>query len=211
MNSSVSTVGKGYFRVTLSGCFLGLYKRSDHAMDHRASLLYLSHFQTHQGHSLISIMNSTTDLETDLAPFLGAESVITHTISSLSVGSVYNFTYYPNVDHAKYTLSRSYSFYTVRVLIRNLLKDMPISSPITGIYCVVFGVSICVLSRPGSPAHRLYTGCSITLFVLTTIYTTVNTWGTSREVLYKFRAATTKNYGPFVQYLKGDNGKTAWM
>ena len=76
---------------------------------------------------------------------------------------------------------------------------------------MIFGLSIYALFRPGNPAHKLYKGCTIALFILATIYTVVRTWGHYQDAFIAFYAATTKDYTAFIQYLEGNDGKTAWL
>ncbi|KAF9254791.1 hypothetical protein L218DRAFT_832757, partial [Marasmius fiardii PR-910] len=78
-----------------------------------------------------------------------------------------------------------------------------------GIYCIVFGLSIHVLFRHNSSAHKLYKACTIALFTLATLYTAVQTWGTCRQTLLAFNAATAKDYTSYIQYPHGDDRKTA--
>ncbi|KAG7096217.1 hypothetical protein E1B28_003669 [Marasmius oreades] len=63
--------------------------------------------------------------------------------------------------------------------------------------------------QPNS-VHRLYKVGNIALFVLATIYTSVNTWGLCRQALIEFHAATTKDYTLLIKDLYGDNQKAAW-
>ncbi|KAG7094239.1 hypothetical protein E1B28_007844 [Marasmius oreades] len=79
-----------------------------------------------------------------------------------------------------------------------------------GIYSAMFGLSIHVLFRRNSNDHKLYTGCAIALFTLATIYTSIETWGVSRQTFIGFHSATTGDYAPLVQYLKGDDRRSAW-
>ncbi|KAF9257621.1 hypothetical protein L218DRAFT_839542, partial [Marasmius fiardii PR-910] len=80
-----------------------------------------------------------------------------------------------------------------------------------GIYCIVFGLSIHVLFRHNSSAHKLYKACTIALFTLATLYTAVRTCGICRDTLLAFNAATAKDYTSFIQYAHGDDRKTAWL
>ncbi|KAF9256445.1 hypothetical protein L218DRAFT_881683 [Marasmius fiardii PR-910] len=53
-----------------------------------------------------------------------------------------------------------------------------IATSTIGIYCIVFGLSIHVLFHHNSSAHKLYKACTIALFILATLYTAIETWGT---------------------------------
>ncbi|KAG7086144.1 hypothetical protein E1B28_002103 [Marasmius oreades] len=66
------------------------------------------------------------------------------------------------------------------------------------------------LSAEPNPVHRLYKGGNIVLFILATIYTSVDAWGISRQAFIDFHAATTKDYTLLIPYLNGDNQKAAW-
>lgn len=81
---------------------------------------------------------------------------------------------------------------------------------ITGVYCVVFGLSIYALWQQRT-AHKLYTWGSIALFTLATLYTAIYAWGTLNQTFTGFQAATTKHYSPIIQFLAGDAKKTAWL
>ncbi|KAF9264514.1 hypothetical protein L218DRAFT_862878, partial [Marasmius fiardii PR-910] len=81
----------------------------------------------------------------------------------------------------------------------------------TGIYVVVFGLSVHILLRHDGPSNKLYIGGIISLFVLATIYTPTHAWGTSRQVTVYFKAATTKNYIPLMSYFYLDERANAWM
>ncbi|KAG7094136.1 hypothetical protein E1B28_007748 [Marasmius oreades] len=102
-------------------------------------------------------------------------------------------------------------FLSAESIITQTISTVAVTFFIYGIYCVVFGLSIRVLIRRNSRAHKLYTGCSIALFVLATIYTAVKTWGALQQALNGFRAVKTKDYLPFVQYLEGNDGEAAWV
>ncbi|KAF9252436.1 hypothetical protein L218DRAFT_887714, partial [Marasmius fiardii PR-910] len=80
----------------------------------------------------------------------------------------------------------------------------------TGIYVMVFGLAIRVLSRRDSPLSGLYMGLSISLFVLATLYMATYAWGLSWQTMIKFKAVTTKNYTPFLKYLNSDERKSLW-
>ncbi|KAF9264573.1 hypothetical protein L218DRAFT_900391 [Marasmius fiardii PR-910] len=81
-----------------------------------------------------------------------------------------------------------------------------------GIYIVIFGLSIHVLSRPDAPGSKLYMGWTISLFVLGTLYTTTYVWGASRQAKIYFDAATTKDYTILLEYLIGTEERhSAWF
>ncbi|KAF9256572.1 hypothetical protein L218DRAFT_191657 [Marasmius fiardii PR-910] len=113
--------------------------------------------------------DSANDLERILAPYLTAEQVITHPLS---------------------TLSMMFAIY--------------------GIYVMVFGLAIRVLSRRDRPLSGLYMGLSISLFVLATLGMATCAWGLSWQTMIKFKAATTKDYTPFLKYLNSDERKSLW-
>ncbi|KAG7086946.1 hypothetical protein E1B28_002863 [Marasmius oreades] len=132
-------------------------------------------------------MSSTSELEQALAPFLSAGNILTAPISTLSV------------------LFFIYGIYFWQYYLNNML----ISTSTLGIYCFIFGLSIYVLFYQNT-VHRLYKGGNIALFLLATIYTSVLTWGLSRQALIDLHAVTTKEYNPLILYLYGDDGETAW-
>ena len=83
-----------------------------------------------------------------------------------------------------------------------------------GIYMIIFGLSIHVLHRKNSDAYltsKLYMNCTIALFTLATIFVAIYAWGTSRQAIIEFNAATTKNYTSLVMYLTKDSKKTACL
>ncbi|KAF9256102.1 hypothetical protein L218DRAFT_848124, partial [Marasmius fiardii PR-910] len=76
-----------------------------------------------------------------------------------------------------------------------------------GIYVMVFGLAIRVLSRRDRPLSGLYMGLSISLFVLATLGTATYAWGLSWQTMIQFKAATTKDYTPLLKYLISDERK----
>ncbi|KAF9265057.1 hypothetical protein L218DRAFT_986620 [Marasmius fiardii PR-910] len=97
-------------------------------------------------------------------------------------------------------------FLIAEQVITRPLSTLSVMFAIYGIYVMVFGLAIRVLSRRDGPSSRLYMGWSINLFVLSTLFVAMHTRGTSREMMIEVEAAATKNYTPFLKYLRFDEG-----
>ncbi|KAF9255308.1 hypothetical protein L218DRAFT_884405 [Marasmius fiardii PR-910] len=107
-----------------------------------------------------------------------------------------------------------------RILAPYLTADQVITGPlptlsiifaIYGIYVMVFGLAIRVLSRRDRPLSGLYMGLSISLFVLATLGMPTYAWGLSRQTMIVFKAATTKDYTPLLKYINSDERKSLWV
>ncbi|KAF9265097.1 hypothetical protein L218DRAFT_957781 [Marasmius fiardii PR-910] len=97
-------------------------------------------------------------------------------------------------------------YLTAGQVITHPLSSLSVMFALYGIYVMVFGLAIRVLSRRDGPSSKLYMGWSISLFVLATLHTATYAWASSRETMISFKAATTKNYTPFLKYLNPDEG-----
>ncbi|KAF9269138.1 hypothetical protein L218DRAFT_994054 [Marasmius fiardii PR-910] len=102
-------------------------------------------------------------------------------------------------------------YLTVATVITQPLSTLLVMVFIYGIYVVVFGLSVHILSRRDGRSLKLYMGWTISLFGLATLYTVTYIWGMSWQAAIEFSAATTKDYKYFLKYLSADNGKTAWI
>ena len=82
----------------------------------------------------------------------------------------------------------------------------------TGVYLIVFGLSIRIFTRRrDNPAPKLYLWCTISLFVLDTIYVALDAVGYIQGTLVKFDALKNENWDRLFWYLRHDGLKTAWM
>ncbi|KAF9260561.1 hypothetical protein L218DRAFT_574915 [Marasmius fiardii PR-910] len=78
-------------------------------------------------------------------------------------------------------------------------------------YIVFFGLCMHVLlSCRDHPTFKLYMGWTITLFALASIYTVTKTWGHAQQATIEFTATKTRNFSPLLEYLLGNDQKTAW-
>ncbi|KAF9256583.1 hypothetical protein L218DRAFT_192192 [Marasmius fiardii PR-910] len=102
-------------------------------------------------------------------------------------------------------------YLTAEQVITNPLTTLSIMFAIYGIYVMVFGLAIRVLSRRDRPFSGLYMGLSISLFVLTTLGMPTYAWGLSRQTMIVFKAATTKDYTPLLKYINSDERKSLWV
>ncbi|KAG7098057.1 hypothetical protein E1B28_000031 [Marasmius oreades] len=103
------------------------------------------------------------------------------------------------------------TFLNANSILTRTISTLSVLFFIYGFYCFIFGLSIHVLFHQSNPVHRLQTGCTIALFILATIYIVSQVWATFGQASIGFHAATTKDYASVIQYLKGDDGKIAWV
>ncbi|KAJ8077910.1 hypothetical protein PM082_002351 [Marasmius tenuissimus] len=79
-----------------------------------------------------------------------------------------------------------------------------------GMYIIVFGLCFHVLLRRRKSGLGLYLICTVSLFVLATMYVASSTTGYAKQATVNFRASRTRNYGPLVKFLGRNTWKTVW-
>ncbi|KAG7087923.1 hypothetical protein E1B28_011970 [Marasmius oreades] len=89
------------------------------------------------------------------------------------------------------------------------ISSLPVLFFLYGVYCFTFGLAIHVLFHQSNPVHKLQQRGTIALFTLATIYTAIYTCEIFQEASLQFHAAATKDYTSILQYLTGDDVKTA--
>ena len=76
----------------------------------------------------------------------------------------------------------------------------------------MFGLSIHVLCRADRPnSSKLYLGCTISLFVLATIFVVFTGWAEIRQAIICYDAIKTNDYLPLLRYLKGNSLKATLL
>ena len=82
---------------------------------------------------------------------------------------------------------------------------------LTGIYIVIFGLCINALVHQERLRTGLYFVCTISLFVLATVFVVSEAVGLSRQAVIELRAVKSRDWDPLVRYLVGDTGKNVWV
>ncbi|KAL0061355.1 hypothetical protein AAF712_011813 [Marasmius tenuissimus] len=100
-------------------------------------------------------------------------------------------------------------FLTVSEVIAKPMSSLSAMFFVYGMYLVLFVFTVRILyGQLGQPNRKLYFGWTIALFVLATIRIIIDAWSTPRQSIIEFRAATTKDYQPLLQYWRHDRMKT---
>ncbi|KAJ8077627.1 hypothetical protein PM082_002059 [Marasmius tenuissimus] len=83
-----------------------------------------------------------------------------------------------------------------------------------GMYIIIFGLSVHVLHRRKVTASGLYMACTVSLFLLASLYVVSETVGLTRQAVVEFRALRTGDYDSLMRYLRApgdDPAKIAWV
>ncbi|KAJ8079717.1 hypothetical protein PM082_016538 [Marasmius tenuissimus] len=100
-------------------------------------------------------------------------------------------------------------FLTVSEVIAKPMGSLSAMFFVYGMYLVLFVFTVQILyGQLGQPNRKLYFGWTIALFVFATIRIIIDAWSTPRQSIIEFRAATTKDYQPLLQYWRHDRMKT---
>jgi len=80
-----------------------------------------------------------------------------------------------------------------------------------GMYIIVFGLCMQVLLRRERSGMRLYFWCTVSLFVLATIFVGSGVFGMTHQAAILFTVAKTHDLEPLLRYLVRDSSATAWV
>ncbi|KAK1234070.1 hypothetical protein PQX77_002736 [Marasmius sp. AFHP31] len=77
-----------------------------------------------------------------------------------------------------------------------------------GMYAIVFGLCMLVFSRRKDSKHSLYLICTISLFAFASLYVVMEVLGLIRQSLLLYRASSTRELEPLVNYLQNTSRET---